>query len=147
MTHKLKMLTLIRDARERLRDVAAGAVSDAEERRAQTERDRDDSELALGTLVEWSSGQLHDAQRIAVLEMVSHMAISAQQDIEDAHHVVEEATAESAQALAELRLKERQLRVAEKVHARKIDELARVEDKSERTLTDDLVAAKWSRKR
>lgn len=145
MTHKLKLLTLIRNARERLRDVAAGAAAEAEARRVQGARFLDDSKLALGTVVETSIEKLTDAQKVSDLELVSMMATSAQRAIEDAQSAVGDAKAVSDLALLELQSKERELRTADRIRERKLDQLAVAEDRAERTLNDDLVAARWRR--
>ena len=140
MTIRPRAVRALRDARSRLRDVAAAHATVANAA-------RDHSHLALvgehdklEEHLDGAAGELSSARTVHDLGRVAESTGVHRLDIIDANARLEQAQRHAEAANERLRDSSRSLRLAEKLEERVNDNLAKTEARGEQRLNDDLAA-------
>lgn len=145
MNKKIDLLARIQSARERLRDVAAASLAEAERQRLDQVNTHTEAKRALDTVIAEASDQLRGADRVTDLEIVAAHVGGAEQDVITANTSVDVAKDASRKASEQLRVKEQELRVVEKLAENLKAERNQALDRAEQLQSDDLTASRWRR--
>ena len=145
MKARLDVLGRIKEARRRLRDLAAGgaAVADAAHERATEEHD--DAARVRDEILDDASGRIFNASGIADLLLIEHERAAAEALVHDRARDVVAAQKVRDEHRLILRDKARALRVSEKVVARVRAGLHTAERKREQNDSDELVSGRAAR--
>ena len=145
MTKKMITLSRLKDARRRLRDVAAGAHAVADAHRLQA---TDAHSVAVQVLTDELDGafaRLEAASDVRTLFRFEDDVHAARAGVHVAALVVAKAEAESERRRAALASRARDLKLTEELYERSRDAFAKAEQKHEQKLSDDLGATRAAR--
>jgi hypothetical protein len=139
-TIKPRVVRALKDARTRLRDVAAAAHSTASAARDRSARELDDEQVSLEAALDEAGQTLAAASSVHDLDRVADATIEYRLSLADAmerHALAAAATAATADRLRE---RTRQLRTAERLVEIVEHRRARRESRAEQRSADDMAA-------
>jgi flagellar biosynthesis chaperone FliJ len=140
MTIKPRTVRALKDARTRLRDIAAAAHSTAAAHRDRSARELEGEHESLEAALDAATEVLAAARTVHELDQVAATTGSYRLLVADAVERHEMAAAATETAACHLRERTRQLRTAERVLELVEERRARRESRAEQRRTDDLSA-------
>ena len=144
MKSKLEMLRRIRQARERMRDLAASEVVAAEGERMRCDAERARKDGLRLEIIDQAEKRFNVAAKITDIEKIGLEMCDADRYLSDAEQELSKAAEVSQEASAHLRERERDLRLSEKLVDRTRKEITKAEAKEEQAMVDDITASRWS---
>jgi flagellar export protein FliJ len=142
MTIRPRAVRALRDARSRLRDIAAASANVANETRETSHLALVRENDKLEEYLDGAAGELASARTVHDLGRVAETTGVYRLEILDASARLDEASKAASAAQDRLRDSSRALRRAEKLEERVIDERVRGEARSEQRLNDDISCAR-----
>jgi len=143
MKSKLKMLRRIRDARERMRDLAASELADAERERLNRDAERHELVELREDLVVDARVRLDHAASIQEIERIGIELSIADQTLIAAERALMAAVEDTERAAIGLQKRERELRLSERLVSDLRKEIRKEADREEQAASDDLTSARW----
>lgn len=140
MTIKPRVVRALKDARTRLRDVAAAAHSTASAERDRSARALEGEHESLNAALDAATDALAAARTIHELDRVAAVTSADRLSVAEAMQRHADATAATETAAGRLRERTRQLRTAERLVDLVEQRRARRESRNEQRRTDDLTA-------
>ncbi len=140
MTIKLEALRRVFRARQQLRDQAAAEVTVAQQLENERRASSEVAENRRAQLVAGSEKRLKEATSVAELELLANEIAAAEQEITTTQTELVAATNTREQCASVLRAKEKDVRIAQKVVAKRVAAVEKKNERSEQTLNDDLAA-------
>jgi hypothetical protein len=144
---KPRVVRALKDARARLRDVAAAAHATAAATRDRCADAVRDEHASLETTLDDAAASLARARTVHELDRVADATVASRLAVADALARHDDAAAASATTAAHLRVRARQLRTAERLVERVDDHRAEREARAEQHGNDDLAARRAGRPR
>jgi len=141
---RIKMLKKIRQARERIRDIASAELALVERRR---ERCADEQKSRISEreeIIAQADNRLKIVEHVAEIEILGLEIGTADEYIEDAEKRLETVRKERCDAAKKLRGRERELRLSERLLSDTRKEVSIRADKQEQSMVDDIIASRWS---
>lgn len=140
MTMKIRVVRALKNARTRLRDVAAAAHSTAAVNRDRSAQELQDEHDSLEAALDEAADSLAAARNVHELDRVAEATELYRLSVADAAQRHQVALAASEITADALRERTRQLRTAERLYERVEHRRARRESRAERTRADDMAA-------
>lgn len=144
MKEKLKLLKRIQNARERTRDAAAAEAAVAERERRERASLRSDIELMRREIMGEAAKRFNAASSIADVEKIGLDMCDADRCLLEAEESLGEAAELSREAALQLRGREKDLRLSEKLVSRVKGDISKSEAKEEQAMVDDMTASRRS---
>jgi len=142
---KLHILGRVRDARKRLRDVAANDLAGAEARELAADERHDEATAHVEEMRDNVGERLSEARSVRALWIFEHEHLAAVHIREEARVAVEVAEEETQKYRSRLGVRARELKTAEKVIDRTRTGLRSDEKRAEQKTNDDLTGARSRR--
>jgi flagellar biosynthesis chaperone FliJ len=140
MTIRIRVVRALKDARTRLRDVAAAAHSNAAAVRDRSARELQDEHASLETALDDAAETLAAARTVHELDRVAETTGEYRRSVADATVRHGQAVSASEATADRLRERTRQLRSAERLVERVEDRRSKREDRAEQRGADDMAA-------
>jgi hypothetical protein len=140
VTIRPRVVRALRDARTRLRDVAAAAHATASAERDARARALEDHRATLETALDHAAGALAGARSVYEIDLVAEGTGVHRFAVADATERHTEATAVTATTAEQLRGRTRQLRTAERLVDLVDEHRAKHEARAEQRSADDMAA-------
>lgn len=145
MTKKMRTLDRLKEARRRLRDVAAGAHAVADAHRADAARAHTEAVQHLSDELDGALARLSAASDVRTLYRLQDDVHAARVGVNTAAQVAKKAEVESERRRVLLAARARELKLTEELYERSREAFAKAEQKHEQKLSDDLGATRATR--